>query len=242
MALVYLSQVFESIQGEGLHAGKRALLVRLAGCNLECSYCDTACARARPAIASVRLRGLPRDLSNPVECVEITDLVVALENLPGICLITGGEPLLQPDAVAALASGLRPRGIGIHLETNGTLPGSFERVRDRLDFVCMDLKPPSAVAGRNLEKEHVEFLRLLRADAAAVKVVVARETSMAELAWAVDMVAKVDRRLPFLIQPAMTSRGFDADVGLLMEAHRMACERLEDARISVQLHKVLGLP
>jgi 7-carboxy-7-deazaguanine synthase len=96
-----LYEIYTSVQGETMHAGRPCTLVRFAACDLRCGYCDTAYAFeggrevSREAIvADVVARGVP------------------------LVLLTGGEPLLQPE-LPQLASDLIARGFEVMLETGG---------------------------------------------------------------------------------------------------------------------------
>ena len=126
-----VSEIFTSIQGETTRAGLPCAFVRLSGCNLHCSYCDTRYAAEE--------EGTAMDL----------DTVVARTHGAGTHLvcITGGEPLLQPAAVP-LAGELTGLGHTVLVETNGTrntspLPPEVVRV---LDVKC----PGSGECGRTL--------------------------------------------------------------------------------------------
>jgi len=106
-----LSEVFASIQGEGEDAGTPAVFVRLAGCNLNCPFCDTKYAHAGKA--------------SSVEAI----VEEALRFVPRYAVLTGGEPLCQD--IAGLACGLSRAGFYLALETNGTFlvpEGLFDRV------------------------------------------------------------------------------------------------------------------
>ena len=119
-----VSEVFRSIQGEGRRQGYPCTFLRLAGCNLSCTWCDTAYARTGGV-------ELPGD--------EVVRMVTAL---PGslIC-ITGGEPLLQGDELLPLIRTLHERGYAIEIETNGTI--DF-RAFQPYASICMDVKCPSS--------------------------------------------------------------------------------------------------
>ena len=101
-------EIFRSIDGEGRRAGMTAQFVRLAGCNLRCSYCDTAYA----------LYG------EKEECVytEMTadEIIRCLDNQPRRITLTGGEPLLQKD-IAELITELCNRNHIVNIETNGSI-------------------------------------------------------------------------------------------------------------------------
>jgi len=131
MPSVRVSEIFASIQGESHWAGYPCTFVRLTGCNLDCSFCDT---------------GYARDWASGEE-VEISD-VVARACAFGLATVevTGGEPLLQAGTRDLLWS-LVGAGLRVLLETNGSLP--VDRVPPQV-HVVMDLKAPgSGMADHN---------------------------------------------------------------------------------------------
>ena len=102
--MLQLAEIFYSLQGEGTWTGTPAVFVRLAGCNLSCSFCDTD--YALKFFASVG------------------DIVRRVREEGGTCplvILTGGEPLAQREALA-LVEALRADGRRVHIESNGTLP------------------------------------------------------------------------------------------------------------------------
>lgn len=110
-------RIFRSIQGEGPFSGRPAVFVRLAGCNMACSFCDTD-------YTSVRQKLRAREVvSHIYQCGGLsTDLIV----------FTGGEPLRQN--IAPVVEMLLTAGMEVQIETNGTvyLPLPY----DRITVVC----------------------------------------------------------------------------------------------------------
>jgi organic radical activating enzyme len=103
--------VFTSVQGEGLHIGQPSLFVRFPGCNLQCDHCDTRYSwDAGEAFTST--------LEEAVEAVSRA----TVQSL----VITGGEPLLYPDAVRTLAWAALSRRMSVTVETNGTIAPTEE--------------------------------------------------------------------------------------------------------------------
>jgi 7-carboxy-7-deazaguanine synthase len=102
--MLHLAEIFYSVQGEGTFVGTPAVFVRLAGCNLACSFCDTDYA---------------------VKFFEdVAGVVARVRSLGGDCpmvVITGGEPLAQRETLA-LIDALRADGRRVHIESNGTIP------------------------------------------------------------------------------------------------------------------------
>ena len=137
--------------------GRTACTVFCGGCNLRCPFCHNASLVLRPGEAP----SLP-----------VSELYALLDKrrgvLDGVC-VTGGEPLLQPDA-AELLRAIKDRGFLVKLDTNGFFPAALERIVQEglADYVAMDLKNgPSAYArtvgvpGLDLGplRESIAFLR-----------------------------------------------------------------------------------
>jgi organic radical activating enzyme len=126
-------ETFASVQGEGLRQGEPTIFVRLAGCNLRCSFCDTKYAWDRGRIQTVR---------------EIMDDVRALWlGFPArwVCL-TGGEPLRQD--ITPLVRELQRDGLAVQVETNGTLAP-----RPAADWYTVSPKPPAYSVHPRLRKK-----------------------------------------------------------------------------------------
>lgn len=125
-----INEIFHSIQGEGVRAGLPCVFVRLTGCHLRCTYCDTEYSFHE---------------GNWMSLPEIVERVRAFA-CPTV-EITGGEPLLQP-GVYGLMAALLDDGMTVLLETSGAV--SIERVDPRVVRI-VDLKcPSSGEQGRNL--------------------------------------------------------------------------------------------
>ena len=242
--MVGLVEVFSSIQGEGLFVGCRQVFVRLAGCNISCRYCDTRESFAAPKLA--RIETLPGrrsfiDVANPLRLSELVDYVGALCRSPHHSIsVTGGEPLLYPQAIKALAA-LRGAGVKLYLETNGTLPAELQSVIDVIDIVSLDFKLPSVMGGVEYWRQHAEFLRIAAAKTAFVKVVVSGETTEAEIARSVELVAAVDAATPLILQPVTPANGVCAvDPAKVLLWQEQALQQLQDVRVIPQTHKIMG--
>jgi len=127
--LLRVNEIFYSIQGESSYAGRPCLFIRLTGCNLRCSYCDTQYAYYEGAEMSVA------DILQRAQSINCR-----------LAEVTGGEPLLQDEA-PELIEGLLDSGWTVLLETNGSK--DISRVDRRcikiVDFKC----PSSGEAGSN---------------------------------------------------------------------------------------------
>ncbi len=136
---MYVSEIFLSIQGESTYAGSPCVFVRLAGCNLSCSWCDTAYARTREGAVTIG----------------VEDAVIEVKRFNSrLVEITGGEPLIQPEA-RVLAGRLLEEGFKVLIETNGSvsLAGLDGRIVKIVDVKC----PASGQAGSFLA-ENLEYI------------------------------------------------------------------------------------
>ena len=139
--MMQVTEIFRSIQGESTYAGLPCIFVRLTGCNLRCTWCDTAYAfygGTRMSIDDVlgRIRELSGNSASGSDMHALTPL-----NKEAVSLVelTGGEPLLQPDTVG-LAQCLTSENYTVLVETSGErfvgiLP---QRVVKIVDVKCPD--------------------------------------------------------------------------------------------------------
>lgn len=119
-----ISELFVSIQGEGINIGLPQLFLRLTGCNLECDYCDTDTSKFR-VYRTEKILELIEEQKEKHFFKQIS--------------ITGGEPLVQADLLKPLLERLKDN-YTIMLETNATLPEELDKVIDYIDTVSADLK------------------------------------------------------------------------------------------------------
>ncbi len=211
-------EVFPSIQGEGIYAGKRHLFVRFGDCNLNCCYCDTDFKGPSVAVdAEKLLEMVHRHLQSngPFHAVSLT----------------GGEPLIWWRFLQGWLPKLKAIHPTTYLETNGTLPDAFQGVLAWIDIIAMDLKLPSSTGERPFWTEHECFLRAahsasrcqvarnsigdnrLQAESVPgtvfVKLTVTADTRDEDLRRACDLVAAVDARIPVVLQPVTPPPVFD---------------------------------
>lgn len=155
-----ISEIFASLQGESTRVGLPTVFVRLTGCPLRCSWCDTAYAFS----------------GGETRTVEVILAEVASHGLHHVC-VTGGEPLAQKNCLALLRA-LCDAGHSVSLETSGAL--DIAAVDARVSRI-VDLKAPgSGEVERNLYR-NIEALRA----GDEVKIVIA---DAADYAWARQML------------------------------------------------------
>ncbi len=157
-------EIFASIQGESTYAGLPCVFVRLTGCNLRCTYCDTVYAYDE---------GVETDI----------DEIIVKTGKFGIELveITGGEPLVQAD-VLQLASGLLDAGFKVLIETNGSVDiGNV----DKRAVIIMDVKTPGSGMSGSVRIGNFDILK--KND--EIKFVI---SDRFDYEWAVNIVKRYD--------------------------------------------------
>jgi 7-carboxy-7-deazaguanine synthase len=223
---MFITEIFKSIQGEGSRAGLPCLFVRLTGCNLRCTWCDTAYA----------FHG-----GQKVTVDEVMERVESLNRRPdgsaaGVSLVelTGGEPLLQEE-VYPLAERLLAAGYTVMIETSGErfigrLPKDVVKI---VDVKCPDSAEADTFDPRNLEElganDEVKFVISSRKD----------------YEFAREFIR--EHRLPERVREVLFSPVHDDPNGKWtgLEPRELVGWMLEDGlpvRLGLQLHKIVWDP
>ena len=212
-------EIFASVQGEGLSAGVPSTFVRLATCNLRCSWCDTAYTWDWHRF-------------DKSEQILDSDAQLVLEAVAGLApkniVITGGEPLIQRRQLAPLARELKSRGYRLEVETNGTIaPGEFGSLVDQ-----WNVSPKLRHSGNEgLERLPEAPLRDFAAlDNANFKFVVQDETDLGEVEELRERFSIAAARV-VLMPEGTTAAGLNARSPWLAEA----CTQ-RGYRFSTRLH------
>ncbi len=205
-------EIFRSIQGETTRAGVPMDFVRLAGCDLACSYCDAPAARRADA---------GRDMT-------VADVLGAMPSppLPWL-MITGGEPLLQVEELNRLIASLIESGRKVVVETSGAHP---TEMLDNRAVRILDVKTPGSGMGDRVCWSNLEHLR----PEDEVTFVLA---DRADYEWACEVVERhgLLERLPVLFGAARGRLDARLLAGWLLEDGL-------PVRLNFQLHKYLRLP
>ena len=204
--ILKIAEIFPSIQGEGLRQGEPTIFVRLSGCNLNCSFCDTKYAWKQGKEYSIN---------------QILDEISRIKTeFPArwICL-TGGEPLLQD--ISSLIQRLKKENFKIQVETNAT---NYQNLP--VDWYTISPKP-----------EKYFFQPEYKEKAKEVKIIVTKNLDF-------GIVKRLRKAFPdetpLILQP-QSNRKWSLDLAYAL-LKKSLINNLENIRISVQLHKILGIP
>jgi 7-carboxy-7-deazaguanine synthase len=162
-----ISEIFSSLQGESTFAGLPCVFIRLSGCNLHCSYCDSRYA--------IEERG---------RIMTVDEVLDSITDYPGFLVeITGGEPLLQQN-VYDLIEKLLVQGKTVLIETNGSLDIAAIPIEAT---IIMDIKCPGS-GSPSLHPDNLNTIRRrasLRPGSSEIKFVL---SGLDDYTWAKDMV------------------------------------------------------
>jgi organic radical activating enzyme len=216
-----ITEIFHSLQGEGIYLGEPTTFVRLAGCNLDCSYCDTPQAKDDGKATEMNVSGALAEINAVTQ--------------PGqFVSFTGGEPLLQADFISAIIPALKGQKYRTYLETNATLPQALALVIKEIDMVSMDIKPPSA-CGKDVWDVQKAFLETAKTRV-FVKMVICDNTVPEEVERAARMIAEVDKKIILALQPA---EGKSApDLQTVRRYQGLAGKFISHVSIIRQMHKI----
>lgn len=197
-------EAFRSLQGEGMKIGTPTFFIRTAGCNLKCSWCDTQYA-----------------MSEPGEDMSVDKIMDLVKDERDVCL-TGGEPMLQEDALELLGR-LSEAGKTVVLETNGSV--SLKDVPDSENIIIsMDIKCPGSGMHEKMDFGNIALLR--KKD--QLKFVI---SDGIDLEYAVGVLEEYRPECEVIFTPVG-----GMDIEPLAEE---VVERRIDARVLPQLHKII---
>lgn len=223
-----INEIFYSIQGEGIFQGVPMVFIRLQGCNVRCSWCDTQYAQDPSG-------GIEMSIEQIVKTIR--QLVVDVPSCSWVC-ITGGEPLMQGPKLRMLVETLNSCGFDVEIETNGTLPKPTWFVPPA--SWCVDVKCPSS---KILLPTRSEWFTARASD--QIKFVVANQD---DLTFTEKHLSKISGA-EILISPMIgllqmgpngTKRDYHVTGAWLQECVEFA--KRHNLRFSLQLHKFIWEP
>ena len=235
---VRLFEIFTSVEGEGILYGTKTLFVRLAGCPFTCFYCDTK-------------ESLPLDSGTEYTIEEANELIDNnLQNQTYKVNFTGGDPLIQHQAVAQLAKHIQNKKIPTYLESSCFDIDRFNHVLPFIDIVKIEFKTKDSdfVDSEHYEKLIGHTMKCLESSVTSkkttyVKIVVSSKTQLNEFKKLVDdifnTISKEDIH-GFVIQP--TYGISEPTLDLLLNLYDIVFPHYIDVKVVPQLHKFIGAP
>jgi organic radical activating enzyme len=232
-----VSEIFTSIEGEGIFVGKKTLFIRFSGCHLKCRWCDTKYA-------------LPLDSGTDYQINEIKDLIIKeLQPFTYKVNFTGGEPLLQTEAVIELADFVKKQtNVKTYLESSCFDSELFSKVLPYIDICKIEFKTDDSKVVEdeeydNLILNEIKCLELAVESnkATYIKIVVTNSTnleSFKNLVYNISKKIKPSDILGLIIQPSF---GIDQPtVNKLLDTYDIVQPMFPEVRIIPQLHKEIG--
>jgi 7-carboxy-7-deazaguanine synthase len=220
-----ITEIYKSLQGESTYAGLPCVFIRLTGCNLRCTWCDS----------EYTFQG-----GRKMTAEQVLDEVNGLSPDGGLVEITGGEPMLQEREVVPLMRQLIESGHRVLLETSGERP--LERVPQEV-IKIVDVKCPDSGEGDTFRLENLETLNAFD----EVKFVL---SGRADYEFARDFTRR--HRLAERVNAVLFSPAFRKDATgardsshCLLDPQKLAEWMLADdvpARLGLQLHKFIWDP
>jgi len=224
-----ISEIFQSIQGEGKYVGVKQVFVRFYQCNMHCSWCDTPYAIGDTP-------GRFEEYSAGEALKKINEFKKGCHSVS----LTGGEPLVQADFIKEILPLLKKTKLKIYLETGGTLPNELKKIIHGVDIVSMDLKLPSSTKCRPYWREHEEFLKVSFKKDVFIKAVITSDTSKEDILRAAKLVSRFNRDILFILQPNYFQMKNGA-VTKCVEFQEYCGKYLHHIRVMPQMHKFMKL-
>jgi len=235
---VRLFEIFTSLEGEGVLYGTKTLFVRLAGCPFTCFYCDTK-------------ESLPMDSGQEYE---ISDACALIEkNLADKTYkvnFTGGDPLVQAEAVVEMAKFIQTKKIPTYLESSCYDSKKFTKVLPFIDYIKIELKTKDSdfVDAKHYSALIENALNCLEQSVATkkptyIKIVVSQRTTLEEFSLLVQKIfgtVSAKDLKGFIIQP--TYGVAEPTLQQLLGFYDAVYSSYSEVRVVPQLHKLIGAP
>lgn len=206
-------EIFDSIEGEGIRVGLPATFIRLYGCNLKCSYCDSEYACVGDNYAELDI-----------------DTILSLVNNLGhkYVTLTGGEPLIHPGATT-LIHRLISAGYKVNIETNGAV--DLAGAMDTNTIITLDYKCPSSGMEHYMKLGNLSLLR----SKDVLKFVVGSQEDL-DKAYDIINTFKLEGKCNIFISPVFGKIEPKQIVESLLRTG------LQEVRVQLQIHKFIWDP
>ncbi len=216
-----LVEQFHSLQGEGYHAGKSAFFIRLAGCKVGCSWCDTKHSWDEKKYPSISIKKI------------IDHIIIARDKGAAFCVITGGEPLQHNldnlcNAIKQIRIGEKQNSMKIHIETSGV-----NSLSGRFDWIT--LSPKRHSPPRNYFLKNCNEIKIIVNELADIQFAIQIKKEIikqCQFSKVEDSLKKEDKI--FYLQPAWNNKdGFSLAIDFV--------KNNPDWKLSLQTHKYLKI-
>jgi len=235
---VRLFEIFTSVEGEGILYGTKTLFVRLAGCPFTCFYCDTK-------------ESLPLDSGKEYDIQEASRLIDSnLKKQTYKVNFTGGDPLIQHEAVAELAKHVQSKKIPTYLESSCFDSDRFNHVLPFIDIVKIEFKTKDSefVDSKHYERLIENAMNCLKSSVSTkkttyIKIVVSSKTELNEFTNLVKNIfnsVSKNQIDGFIIQPTYGIE--EPSLDLLLSLYDVVYPYYTDVKVVPQLHKFIGAP
>lgn len=205
-------EIFTSIEGEGIRMGYPVTFIRLYGCNLNCSYCDTR-------YSCEGYDGTEMSVSEVIE--------KAKEAGVKRITLTGGEPLIHKN-VEELVDGLVNEGFEVNIETNGSVD-IYPYIKKENVIITMDYKSISSGMADKMNHKNLKCLR----NQDVLKFVVGNKEDLDDMKRIIETYSP---SCNIFVSPIFTKIELPDMVDYIKD------NKLNDCRIQVQLHKIIWEP
>ncbi len=235
---IHLSEVFTSIEGEGILFGTKTMFIRLSGCHLKCYWCDTPYA--------LEIKG-----GNKYSFSDIKKLIDDNLQLNTYKVnFTGGEPLLQYEAVKEMAKYIKDKNDEIltYIESSCYDYNRFKEILPYIDICKVEFKMSDSNAvdykhHDNLINNELKCLKIAiqNKKLTYIKIVITRLTSSSEFKGLIEKIfskIKKEELAGFIIQP--TSSINEPSMKQLLEFYDIVYPVYKEVRVVPQLHKIIG--
>lgn len=234
---VRISEIFTSIEGEGILYGTKTLFVRLAGCPFSCFYCDTP-------------ESLPLDSGKEYTISQACDLIDSnIQNKTYKVNFTGGDPLMQHQAVANLAKHVQNKQIPTYLESSCFDSEKFKYLLPFIDIAKIEFKTKDSefVDYAHYDKLIKNAIQCMEFSISSnkttyIKIVVSSKTTTNDFRQLIDSIfSKVTAGISgFIIQP--TYGVSEPSLDSLLELYDTVYPYYNEVKVIPQLHKLIGAP
>ncbi|MDD6268902.1 MAG: putative 7-carboxy-7-deazaguanine synthase QueE [Oscillospiraceae bacterium] len=213
-----VAEIFSSINGEGTRAGELAVFVRLAGCNLNCSYCDTMWANSADTPFT----------EMTAQEIKAALLETGIRNVT----LTGGEPLIHENVYELLSVLSDEEDISLEIETNGSVSiEQFAGLENRPIFTLDYKLPSSGMENKMVLNENLPFIE--KKD--CIKFVAGSETDL-ERAFEITEKYGLTEKCHVYLSPVF------GKLGPAFMVEFMKKNTLNNVRLQLQLHKFIWDP